>query len=132
LVEFADFRPLPNGMVGHPRGLEWFCDLHLPAARGLAHLLSGEAMQRLEEHFGTFPPYEPGSWKAAELWLVNVGPRRAAVFAQVRAAMSLPPLEAKERMEQECFRLLSGDRATLEPWRERFELAGATVEVRFP
>jgi hypothetical protein len=47
LVTFADYQPLPEGMVGHPRGWEWFCARHLPAARKFAHLATGEALQRI-------------------------------------------------------------------------------------
>lgn len=29
LVAFADHEPLPDGMVGHPRGLHWLCPVHV-------------------------------------------------------------------------------------------------------
>lgn len=32
-VRFADYEPLPDGMVGHPKGLAWFCGEHLEKAR---------------------------------------------------------------------------------------------------
>lgn len=32
-VAFADYEPLPDGIVGHPKGLEWFCAEHIDAAR---------------------------------------------------------------------------------------------------
>lgn len=35
-VRFANYEPLPDGMVGHPRGLGWFCRRHLRGARRLA------------------------------------------------------------------------------------------------
>ncbi len=34
-VAFADYEPLPDGMVGHPRGLGWFCRWHVAGARAL-------------------------------------------------------------------------------------------------
>ena len=46
-VSFADYRPLPDGMTGHPRGLGWFCRLHLPGARALARSSMGPAVRRL-------------------------------------------------------------------------------------
>ncbi len=47
LVRFADFVPLPKRQVGHPRGLEWFCDEHLDAAKVLATLSLSEALTQL-------------------------------------------------------------------------------------
>lgn len=47
LVKFADYRPLPDGMVGHPHGFEWFCSKHLAKARALAHLPQEEAMKKM-------------------------------------------------------------------------------------
>lgn len=49
-VRFADYAPLPpDGPVGHPKGLGWFCERHLGAARSLtAHSLGAatEALRR--------------------------------------------------------------------------------------
>lgn len=61
-VDFADFEPLPPHVIGHPRGLEWFCSAHLPAARRLAGLPSDAALDELRRTVG------PGatSWTA---WL---------------------------------------------------------------
>ena len=47
-VEFADFSRLPDGMLGHSPGFEWFCSVHLPAAKALAHLPLDEALARLQ------------------------------------------------------------------------------------
>lgn len=47
-VEFADFSCLPDGMLGHPSGFEWFCSAHLLAAQALAHLTRDEALARLQ------------------------------------------------------------------------------------
>lgn len=47
LVQFADFEPLPKGMVGHPRGYEWFCKRHLAAAQKLKHLPFAEALRQM-------------------------------------------------------------------------------------
>jgi hypothetical protein len=48
MVRFADYEPLPDGMVGHPQGLEWFCPRHIARARKLSHLPSGTAITRLQ------------------------------------------------------------------------------------
>lgn len=47
LVQFAGHEPLPEGMVGHPRGLGWFCPRHLAAAEALSGLTMSEALARL-------------------------------------------------------------------------------------
>lgn len=47
-VTFANYHPLPEGMVGHPAGLEWFCGTHIEAARHLKHLSSGEAIKQIK------------------------------------------------------------------------------------
>jgi len=52
-VEFADYAPLPNGMVGHPRGYEWFCGKHRRAAEKLA---SGSLTNALAILTGQRPP----------------------------------------------------------------------------
>jgi hypothetical protein len=46
LVSFADFEPLPPGMVGHPAGLEWVCSAREKQARSLRHLPSGVAIAK--------------------------------------------------------------------------------------
>ncbi|MGB1250377.1 MAG: glycosyltransferase [Candidatus Promineifilaceae bacterium] len=47
LVRFANYEPLPDGMVGHPTGLEWFCGNHVEAAKGLTHLSSSAAIAQI-------------------------------------------------------------------------------------
>ncbi len=47
-VRFANYESLPEGMVGHPKGLEWFCSSHIEAARDLSSLSSGEAIERIK------------------------------------------------------------------------------------
>lgn len=57
LVRFRDYEPLPDGCPGHPRGLEWFCQDHAPAARELSHLDFATALAMLKKRFGA-PPAE--------------------------------------------------------------------------
>ena len=45
--DLCTIETLPDGMVGHPSGLEWFCGEHLTRARSFAHLPLEEAMERL-------------------------------------------------------------------------------------
>ncbi len=51
LVRFRDEKSLPDGMVGHPRGVEWFCQRHLAAAQKLSSLSLGEAMAKLHRRY---------------------------------------------------------------------------------
>ena len=46
-VRFADYQPLPDRMVGHPKGLVWFCGRHIKQAKALKHLNHSEAMAQL-------------------------------------------------------------------------------------
>ena len=46
-IAFADYRPLPDGMTGHPRGVGWFCARHLAAAEALRTLPLGAAVLRV-------------------------------------------------------------------------------------
>ncbi|MFM7067974.1 MAG: hypothetical protein ACKOYM_00800 [Actinomycetes bacterium] len=51
-VTFADYVPLPIGMVGHPQGLEWLCAEHLDAGRARAHLPSRDAVREIRAELG--------------------------------------------------------------------------------
>jgi hypothetical protein len=53
-VAFADYEALPERMVGHPRGLEWFCSEHVAAARALSSRSTQEALIELQRRFGRF------------------------------------------------------------------------------
>lgn len=48
LVAFADYDPLPNGKVGHPAGLEWFCPAHRKGGESLRQWKSGAAIAKLQ------------------------------------------------------------------------------------
>ena len=47
MVRFADYELLPEGMVGHPKGLEWFCGRHVEDAKALTHLATKEAIAEM-------------------------------------------------------------------------------------
>ena len=49
LVRFSDYEPLPPRMVGHPKGLHWFCSDHVEAAKALADKPWSEARALLRE-----------------------------------------------------------------------------------
>ena len=60
MVEFADYAPLPEGYLGHPQGLEWFCDEHLSAAQAASGKPSEEAIKSLKQQYGVvnLPPVQ--------------------------------------------------------------------------
>ena len=51
-VAFADYVPLPAGMVGHPQGLAWLCAEHLAAGQARVHLTSGDARREIRAEYG--------------------------------------------------------------------------------
>lgn len=53
MVEFANYAPLPQGYLGHPEGLEWFCDDDLAAAKSVADKSSEDAIRFLKSKYGT-------------------------------------------------------------------------------
>jgi len=53
MVEFANYAPLPQGYLGHPQGLEWFCNDHLSAAKSASAMPSEEAIKFLKQKYGT-------------------------------------------------------------------------------
>ena len=47
-VAFADYYPLPDGIIGHPDGLEWFCAKHVASAVKYRHLTVDEALKKID------------------------------------------------------------------------------------
>jgi len=54
LVRFRDVKSLPDGMTGHPHGVEWFCKRHYEAAEGFRELTYAEAEVELRRIYGRF------------------------------------------------------------------------------
>ena len=54
-VKFSDYQPIPPEELGHPEGLEYYCDEHLAAAQALTSRSSKEALIELQKQFGCFP-----------------------------------------------------------------------------
>ncbi len=48
LVRFANYEPLPERMMGHPKGLAWFCEKHIEEAKTLKDKALNEALQTLK------------------------------------------------------------------------------------
>lgn len=49
LVRFADYEPLPERMVGHPKGLAWFCGKHLETAESLQDRSLPDALKMMRD-----------------------------------------------------------------------------------
>ncbi len=48
LVHFRDAQSLPDGMTGHPDGVEWYCKRHYDQAHALRESTYAEAMQQMK------------------------------------------------------------------------------------
>lgn len=66
-VEFADYSPLPDDQIGHPQGMEWFCDQHLSFAQSVSNLPSDEAIKKIREKFGKANATKPLQTRKASL-----------------------------------------------------------------
>lgn len=132
LIRFRDYEPLPEGAAGHPQGLEWFCREHAPAALGLAAQDSASALAVLRDRFGPFPPVvEPTTMPDPSLWVTEVGPNRAQVFALVHQALNRPAGEALALLRMVPFELARGWPQSFEDLRTALVEAEAGVEVRY-
>ena len=132
LVQFADYKPLREGAAGHPQGIEWFCRNHLQAAQELTSRGTEEALSSLKLMFGVFPPYEAKPVFDPELWVTSVGPNRASVFAILRRATQLAPIDAKKLLHAGVFKVAQGWPNSFENLQSALIEAGAQVETRFP
>jgi hypothetical protein len=132
VVQFADFKPLREGAAGHPQGLEWFCNEHLQAAQALAASTTTEALSKLHGRFGVFPPYESKPYRDPELWVTAVGPNAPKVFAILRHAAQVSPIEAKKLLANRVFKVAQGWPREFQGWQSALVEAGAQVEIRFP
>ena len=66
----------------------------------------------------------------SSLWVTSVGPNFAKVFAVVREVMGIPASEAKALLRGPAFRVAVGWPSEMKSWRDKLQLAGASVEVR--
>lgn len=57
-VEFADYTPSSANDISHPKGLEWFCNEHLDAAKSVAELPSNEGISILKKRYNSQPEVE--------------------------------------------------------------------------
>jgi ribosomal protein L7/L12 len=130
-VQFADFQPLPEGVGGHPRGLEWICEEHVEEARARKcmkaemAIAAARANGAIHIHELILRRVDPG------LWLLDVGKLHLKVLGIAREALACSASEVKAMLEQPPVLLARGWTDQLEDLRSRLVAAGAKVEVRF-
>ncbi|NBF03434.1 hypothetical protein GV819_14160 [Pseudomonas sp. Fl5BN2] len=132
LVQFADYRPLAQGSAGHPHGYPWFCNEHLASAQALAALSYADAMTLLTRQYGRFAGYEPLANSDPALWITEVGPAPAKVFALIRQAMAISPSVAKELVTGGPFKVIEAWPQQFKVWQDALMHIGAKVEIRYP
>ena len=64
-IQFADYEPPSASSIGHPRGLEYFCDEHLSAAKRLESMASADALAELRKQFEHLPTYKSNNASAS-------------------------------------------------------------------
>jgi hypothetical protein len=133
LVQFSDFEPLPDGCVGHPGGLEWFCRDHALAAQSLSHLDTETALAELRLRYGAFPEPEPDSTLVRDpsLWVTEVGPNPARVLSVLQQSKGLTASQALAIVRSGTFEVACGWPQQFDYWRLKLLAAGASVEVRY-
>ena len=50
-LAFADYQSPSTDEIGHPEGLEWFCETHLPTASLLTNQKASGALAALHKRF---------------------------------------------------------------------------------
>lgn len=132
MVQFADYRPLDEGCAGHPHGYEWFCDGHLANAQALASLSYSDAMTVLTRQYAPFADYPPLASSDPALWITEVGPNPAKVFALIRQAMGVSPSVARDLLAGGPFKVSQAWPQQFRVWQEALIQAGTQVEIRYP
>jgi len=58
-VTFSDHKKSASEVIGHPEGLEWFCEEHLDEANLLSGLKSSEALAELRNRYPSIESRAP-------------------------------------------------------------------------
>lgn len=133
LVRFSDFDdsasraspPLIPGVVG----VAWICAEHISAARERSALSADAAVRDIQRTFD-IQLTRPGERKPdPELFVIDVGPNRAKVFAIIRQATGCTPEAARRLLDHVPFKVSEGWPMQFEPWQRKLEEAGAVVKI---
>lgn len=52
-VEFSDYTADSTNQITHPKGLEWFCNEHIEAAKSVSNLTASEGVKKVLEVYQT-------------------------------------------------------------------------------
>lgn len=132
-MAFADFDDsgARQGFVPGIVGVAWICRAHLSAARDRARLPTENAIREMQVMFGV-DALTPGEGKPdPELFLVDVGPNRAKVFAIVRRATGATPKAAREMLDNLPAKIAEGWPMSFEIWQRELCDASAKIEIRW-
>ena len=73
-VTFSDYKQLDKDEIGHPEGLEWFCERHLEEAKSLLRLKSAEVLVELRNRHPTTETTNTNKKKSS--WLLHLVHRK--------------------------------------------------------
>ncbi len=127
-VEFADYEPLPDGFVGHPRGLAWICPAHLERARAKISLPEEQAITCIRSELGV-ELVDPEAL-IPSLWLLDAGSEPMRVAAFLRSVLTCSLEVVIKLVRSPPVRLQVGHLEDLQRIRSRLSELGATAEVR--
>ncbi len=133
LILFSDYEPLPENMVGgHPRGAGWFCAQHAKEAKLCKGMTLDQAVGALRTKLNVVLSHrEYGLVTDPTLWVTNVGPNRAKVFAVIRASTNAAPSAVQDLLNQNVFQIAQGWPMQFAALEKALREAGATVEIRY-
>lgn len=132
LVCFSNYEDLPEGMVGKAQGCDWYCVDHYQEALSKAHLPSEQAYLALKAEFPNVVMHDWRERFDPELWITDIGLNKAKVILYIRMIRQLNPIQLKQKLSQAEFKVIHGWPTQINPHKEKLEVLGATVEIRFP
>lgn len=133
LVRFADFDDsfARKGYVPGVVGAAWICDEHLAAARERVSLPTEAAISDMQQEFGVSPQAPIQGRLNPELFLIDVGPNRARVFAIVHQATGASPKATRDLLDHLPAKIAEGWPMSFETWQRQLYEAGASIEIRW-
>ena len=130
-VPFADFDN-SAGMRGYVPGVvggAWICDEHLPIALECVDLPVDTAICQLRQQVGVQRYCTSNGLDEPHLFVDRVGPNRHKVFAILRSATQMTPMQAKQALENLPILVSKGWPTKFMIWKEQLEECGATARI---